>query len=57
MANSYENSEENMKKVRILTMIMYAVVKPSCVVCVLGWMGWGVLKKRERERERRVLEL
>jgi len=55
MANSYENSDENMKKVRILTMIMYAVVKPSCVVCVLGWMGWGVLKKGERES--RVLEL
>jgi hypothetical protein len=50
MANSYENSEENMKKVRILTMIMYAVVKPSGVVRVLGWMGWGVLKKGERER-------
>jgi len=34
---------------------MYAAVKASCVVCVLGWMGWGVLKKRgggERERER-----
>ena len=44
-----------MKKVRILTMIMYAVVKPSGVVCVLGWMGWGVLKKGERES--RVLEL
>lgn len=41
-----------MKEVRILTMIMYAVVKPSNVVCVLGWMGWGVLKKWGREKER-----
>jgi len=41
-----------MKKVRVLTMIMYVGEKPSGVVCVLGWMRQGVLKEREREKER-----
>ena len=40
-----------MKKVRVLTMIMYVGERPSGVVCVLGWMRQGVLKERERERE------
>ena len=52
MVNSYENSQDSMKKVRDLTMIMYVGEKPSGVVCVLGWMRQGVLKERERKKER-----
>jgi hypothetical protein len=48
MVNSSENSQERLKKVRVLTMIMYVGENPSGAVCVPGWMRKGVLK-RERD--------